>query len=211
MIKESALKYLGYPTSTVDKKTEVMIEECIQEIQSMCHPKFVHQQFTLSHDPLEIEELQLALPYQELMDLFDSCHSCLIIGCTLGQEIDRHLKYLSKIDMTKMTIFDAVASSYIEYVCDQYQDSLSLGEHTFRFCPGYGSVPIELNKIFERTLAMSKHIGLTIQDSNILLPQKSMIGIIGIGDSKYQKHCFSCIKKQDCSFRKRGQRCYKTT
>lgn len=211
MIKELTLKYLGYPTNSVDTKIEAIIDQCIEEIQSICQPKFVYKQFTLTHDPLEIKELQLSLSYPELIDLFDSCHSCIIIGCTLGQEIDRYLKYLSKIDMTKMTIFDAVASSYIEEASDQYQETLSLGEHTFRFCPGYGSVPIELNKTLARILDMSKHIGLTIQDSNILLPQKSMIGMIGIGDTNYKKHCFSCIKKQDCIFRKRGQRCYKTT
>ena len=211
MIKENALKYLGYPDSTVDSKIEVLLDQCIEEIQTMSTPKFVYKKFTLEHTPLSIKELQIELPYQELLDLFDSCHSCLIIGCTLGQEVDRHLKYLSKIDMTKMTIFDAVASSYIEYACDNYEETLQLGERTFRFCPGYGEVPITLNKVFARALDMAKFIGLTVQESNILLPQKSMIGIIGIGDTKYKKHCFSCIKKQDCPFRKRGQRCYKTT
>lgn len=209
MIKENALKYLGYTTTSIDPKIDSILEQCIKEIKEISIPKFVCKTFTLDHSPLQIKELAVTLPYQELLDLFDSCHSCLIIGCTLGQEVERHLKYLSKIDMTKMTIFDAVASSYIEYVCDQYEDSLPLGDHTFRFCPGYGEVPITLNKTFARALDMPKHIGLTVQDSNILLPQKSMIGMIGIGDKKYKKHCFSCIKKQDCPFRKRGQRCYK--
>ncbi len=48
--------------------------------------------------------------------------------------------------MTKATVFDAVASSYLEVKCDEFEDEQLLVTRTFRFCPGYGSVPIELNK-----------------------------------------------------------------
>lgn len=208
-IKENTLRYLGYTHTLLDDKMDALVEDCIQEIQAISTPRFMHHQYTLTHHPLAIQELQLTLPYSDLEDLFDSCYSCIVVGCTLGQAVDRRLKYLSKVDMTKMTVLDAAASSYIEYVCDEFEEKLAFPNRTFRFCPGYGNVDITLNKTLANTLNMQKLIGLTVQDSNILLPQKSMIGLIGIGDTKYQKHCFTCIKKTDCEFRKRGQRCYK--
>ena len=39
----------------------------------------------------------------------------------------------------------------------------------------------------------SKKIGLTVQESNILLPQKSMIGLIGLGDNRKEKTCQNCL------------------
>ena len=77
-----------------------------------------------------------------------------------------------------------------------------------RFCPGYGRVPIELNKELAFIIESSKKIGLTVQESNILLPQKSMIGLIGLGDNRKEKTCQNCLHIKDCNFRKRGQTCY---
>lgn len=68
--------------------------------------------------------------------------------------------------------------------CDEYENEQLIGKRTFRFCPGYGRVPIELNKELAFIIESSKKIGLTVQESNILLPQKSMIGLIGLGDNR---------------------------
>lgn len=172
-------------------------------------PKFMYQIFSLEHHPLLIKELNLSLEYSDLIDLFDSCDKVVIIACTLGIELDKLLRYYSMIDMTKMTVMDALASSYIEIKCDEFEEKQNFGKHTFRFCPGYGNVPLEINQKLVNALNCDKHIGLTVQENNLLLPQKSMIGLIGIGDEKLNKHCFSCINLENCIYRKKGQRCYK--
>ena len=56
-----------------------------------------------------------------------------------------------------------------------------------------GHVPIELNKELAFIIESSKKIGLTVQESNILLPQKSMIGLIGLGDNRKEKTCQNCL------------------
>ena len=206
MIKENALKYLGYLDNQVDSNTEILLNECLKELEQVT-PKFMYQIYTLTHHPLTIKELNLTINYPDLIDLFDSCDRIVIIACTLGLQLDQQLRYYSKINLTKMTVMDALASSYIEIKCDEYEAKQNFGKRTFRFCPG--NVPLELNKNLANALNCSKHIGLTVQESNLLLPQKSMIGLIGLGDEKLTKHCFSCVNKENCMYRKRGQRCYK--
>ena len=208
MIKENALKYLGYLDNQVDSNTEILLNECLKELEQVT-PKFMYQIYTLTHHPLTIKELNLTINYPDLIDLFDSCDRIVIIACTLGLQLDQQLRYYSKINLTKMTVMDALASSYIEIKCDECEAKQNFGKRTFRFCPGYGNVPFELNKNLANALNCSKHIGLTVQESNLLLPQKSMIGLIGLGDEKLTKHCFSCVNKENCMYRKRGQRCYK--
>lgn len=208
MIKENALKYLGYLDNQVDSNTEILLNECLKELEQVT-PKFMYQIYTLTHHPLTIKELNLTINYPDLIDLFDSCDRIVIIACTLGLQLDQQLRYYSKINLTKMTVMDALASSYIEIKCDEYEAKQNFGKRTFRFCPGYGNVPLELNKNLANALNCSKHIGLTVQESNLLLPQKSMIGLIGLGDEKLTKHCFSCVNKENYMYRKRGQRCYK--
>ncbi|WP_294578131.1 vitamin B12 dependent methionine synthase [uncultured Thomasclavelia sp.] len=208
MIKENALKYLGYQNQKIDNQTEQLLNECLQEITQFS-PKIMYQIFTLSHQPLTIKELDLTIDYPDLIDLFDSCNQVVVIACTLGLELDKKLKYYSIIDLTKMTILDAVASSYLEAKCDEFEAKQNFGLHTFRFCPGYGNVPIELNRPLAKALQCDKHIGLTVLPDCLLLPQKSMIGLIGIGNQQQKRHCFSCYLKDNCQYRKRGQRCYK--
>ena len=53
---------------------------------------------------------------------------------------------IQKINLTKMTVMDALASSYIEIKCDEYEAKQNFANGPFRFCPGYGNVPLELNK-----------------------------------------------------------------
>ena len=81
---------------------------------------------------------------------------------------------------------------------------------TFRFCPGYGQTPISLNHSLAQLLDSYRQIGLSVDPHDNLLPQKSMIGLIGLGNKKHHKTCKHCINLENCYFRKRGQRCYKT-
>ena len=208
MIKKNALKYLGYTNYQVDDDTNALLNECLLELEQF-KPKFMYQIFSLQHHPLKIKELNLSLDYPDLIDLFDSCNQVVIIACTLGIEFDKLLRYYSMINLTKMTIMDALANSYIEIKCDEFENKQNFSQRTFRFCPGYGNVPLELNQKLAHILACDKHIGLTVQENNLLLPQKSMIGLIGLGDEKLTRHCFSCININECTYRRRGTRCYK--
>ena len=208
MIKENALKYLGYQNNKVDDNTNALLDEWLKELEQVT-PKFMYQTYTLTHHPLKINELNLLINYPDLIDLFNNCNKIVIIACTLGLEVDQKLRYYSKINLTKMTIMDALASSYIEIKCDEFEAKQNFSARTFRFCPGYGTVPLELNQALAQALSCDKHIGLTVQENNLLLPQKSMIGLIGLGEEKLIKHCFSCVNKENCIYRKRGQRCYK--
>ena len=141
MIKKNALKYLGYLNNQVDQQTDKLLNECLLEIEKL-KPKFMYQIFSLEHHPLLIKELNLSLEYSDLIDLFDSCDKVIVIACTLGIELDKLLRYYAMIDMTKMTVMDALASSYIEIKCDEFEEKQNFGKHTFRFCPGYGNVTL---------------------------------------------------------------------
>lgn len=208
-VKEGALKYLGYQGQTIDYSIASMLDECLNEIDKMSSFKVVYKSFPLDFDPLLIKEVNININYPDLIDLLNNCHDVIIIACTLGIQVDKRSKYYSHIDMTKMTIFDAIASSYLEAKCDEYERHHIIGKRTFRFCPGYGNVPIELNRELAKVIDSHRKIGLTVQDSHILLPQKSMIGLIGLGDNNRKKSCKNCLNIKNCDFRKRGQICYK--
>ena len=79
---------------------------------------------------------------------------------------------------------------------------------SYRLCPGYGDIPLSFNREIARVLDVGKTLGVTLTPDHLMIPQKSMLGLIGIGTPERKKQCGQCVMKEDCAFRKRGQRCY---
>jgi len=206
MNRQAIYQYLGI-YGEADRKTNELIDECILEVKEYAHFKVTTGEFHLLKRPLTIAELDLELPSKDLEFHFADCEKCLVIACTLGIQIDRRIKYYEHIDMSKAIVFDAVSSRYLEECCDEYEKELNLGAHTFRFAPGYGDLPLELNKPLSRVLQIDKKMGVSINDGGLFIPMKSMLGIIGLG-KKVEKTCLSCVRKQSCELRRGGYRCY---
>ena len=150
---------------------------------------------------------QLTSSSEDLCFYLDGCNDVFVFATTLGVDVDAQSKKIQAKDMSKAVIFDALSSSYLEFLTDEYEESLNLGEHTFRFAPGYGDIPIKLNYIIIDALSISKRIGIYKASNNMMLPQKSMITMCGLG-KKTAPTCAHCIRLNSCSLRKEGYRCY---
>ena len=107
--------------------------------------------------------------------------------------------------MLKALVLDATANAYLEAKADEYEKTIA-NNLSYRFCPGYqGSDVTDLKYIFE--VLKPEKIGITLLDSGMMVPQKSMCGIIAIGKNE-KKRCGDCIMLDNCAFRKVGKRCY---
>ena len=213
VVRENALKYLGYQAPSFEGLTpEIsdLLDECMREIKQTAQPKVIVKKFKLEKEPLRLEESGDEIKGEQMADMLKDCEECLLIGCTLGIAMERKIKFYAKINMTKSTVMDAAASAWLEEYCDRYEETLGFDNRTYRACPGYGDFPLEFNRRIAILLDISKKIGVTITPNNLLIPQKSMLGLIGIGSDKRKKSCGNCVMKEDCPFRKRGQRCYRT-
>ena len=81
---------------------------------------------------------------------------------------------------------------------------------TFRFSPGYGDYPIEMQKEYLRILDAPRKIGLTTGDSCLLVPSKSVTAVLGISDNPIERRkrgCAICSMKGKCRFRRNGEHC----
>ena len=127
--------------------------------------------------------------------------------CTSGVEFEKYQQLLKeKDDMVRVFIADALGSVIAEKCADQMeaylQESINkLGwHHTNRFSPGYCGWHVSqqqlLFKLFE-----GKTCGVHLTDSSLMVPIKSVSGIIGIG-KKVRKLEYTCGL---CNFEK----CYK--
>ena len=71
-----------------------------------------------------------------------------------------------------------------------------------RFSPGYGDFPLECQPGLFRLLGVQRNIGVTLTDSLLMLPTKSVTAVIGLcdGETPCPTGCAAC-DRADCAFR----------
>jgi hypothetical protein len=209
--RKEVLRYLGHRGQEVAGRLEELVDECISEIESIATPRHIFRTFAItSRDgSVILEDGLFELPGSAISKHLAESGSCILMAATLGSEVDKRIRYYEKKDLTKALILDACATACIEAVCDKVcsgieKDSLGAGEHlTWRFSPGYGDLPIDIQKGFLAVLDAGRRIGLTASSTNILLPRKSVTAVMGITGSctVAARGCAAC-SNEECAYKR---------
>ena len=113
--------------------------------------------------------------------LADSDH-VILMAATIGIEADRRRVRAGVTSNLNALILDAFGTEAVEQVCDRFSDELKQSHEfvTSRFSPGYGDLSLDYQKEIVRILDTTRKIGLTLNDSLLMSPTKSVTAIIGI-------------------------------
>ncbi|WP_066501541.1 vitamin B12 dependent-methionine synthase activation domain-containing protein [Abyssisolibacter fermentans] len=216
--KKEVLRYLGYKNCSIDEITKRIIEFSIKEIKELCEFKYVFNIFDikkLNHN-IYVTGSVCKLNGNDIFNHLKTSDKCAIMAVTLGNEVDKKIRYYSNIDITKSIIFDACASVAVENLCDSVENiikriAFDSGYYTTtRFSPGYGDFPIDSQFEILEILKAPTQIGLTVTEKNILIPRKSVTAIIGFSKSKDKSDfgCKKCKMFNNCTYAKRGEECH---
>ena len=96
----------------------------------------------------------------------------------MGIAPDRLAQKYSRVSPVKALFLEAVGNERIEALCDVF-----CGEYANarpRFSPGYGDLPLDLQKDIFAALDCSRKIGLTLNQSLLMSPSKSVTAIMGL-------------------------------
>ncbi len=195
-IRPQVYTYLGYTSFVPDEETDDRILRALTALDALEGFRYLYRAYT------EMPAFLRKSPYEEFLR---GCGSVVLCVTTLGAEADKRIKLLARTDMTESVIWDACASALLEARADAYEKNFG-EDRTYRFCPGYGGTSVaDVRPIFEAV--RPERIGVTLDDSNYILPSKSMAGIVGIG-KRAEKTCGDCMLRERCGYRKEGTRCY---
>ena len=168
--------------------------------------------FKIAGETLDFSAFQIKS--KDLSRIFAHCQSCVFMSVTLGPEVDRLLARVQKEDMADAVLLDALASSEVELMCDRSEQSvaekLKDGQYmTMRYSPGYGDVPLEVSAYILSLLGVRGDTGISMTDSFMLVPVKSVTAMIGISDrpEPRARSCADCYAAENCVYRKRGAFC----
>ena len=138
------------------------------------------------------------------------CSEVILFAATIGEEADFLIRKYNRINMAKAVVMQAAAAAMIEAFCDEENEKLRqmASEKGLylrpRFSPGYGDFPLEHQRDFARVLEMQKTVGITLTESLLMLPSKSVTAVIGVSETDSRcviSGCESC-RNAACAFRR---------
>lgn len=121
----------------------------------------------------------------DLRKNLDGCKSAFIFAATSGSAVDRLIMRQAKISSADAMVTDCIASSGIEVFCDLINDEMKEGRILRpRYSPGYGDVSLSCQSEILSFLDAYRKIGLTLTETYLMTPVKSVTAIVGIAEEK---------------------------
>jgi hypothetical protein len=168
---------------------KAVIDNAVNAAFGICAPQGVWTEITIvEHAPDHVVlETGDVFESADLARLLADSHKLIITAATVGPEIVRSTAGLGEQGRgVEALVYDAVggetADAAIDWIHNYINQELKRrGEVQTRrrFSPGYGDLPLENQKIIFRLLKLEE-LGLKLNDSLIIIPEKSVTAIAGI-------------------------------
>ena len=183
-------RYLGYYGVTPDESMMWEIDQCINELEKVITPRFVYDRFGLLQkeegDGSVLSFGGIETGSRDLARNLKGCTGVYIMAVTLGPGPDRLVRRASVGKMSRAIIFQAAAAAMTEAWCDEINERIrtEAAKEGFctrpRFSPGYGDLPLSMQKQISMILNMPKEIGVSLTESYLMIPSKSVTALIGV-------------------------------
>lgn len=117
----------------------------------------------------------------DLRKNLEGCSSAFIFAATSGSAVDRLILKHTRLSPACVMVTDCIASSGIEVFCDLINDEMKKGRNLKpRYSPGYGDVSLSCQNDILSFLDAYRKIGLTLTETYLMTPIKSVTAIVGI-------------------------------
>ena len=186
---KQVLRYLGYRGQDMQTGIAWQIQKGIRTVGEIAAPRLVWRRLPVWNGEIS----GLPAKGQEIRDLLMPCREAVVMAATLGTQVEQM----------------PCASAAAEKVCDCFEEDLGsrIGAEglflTRRLCPGYGDFPVGTQTALCRLLDTGRRIGLTVTDSQILIPRKSVTAVYGVAKEPQQpcgSGCGSCSMSGRCPY-----------
>ncbi len=205
--KKEILRYMGCKESSAE--VLALVEDCIDELAPKLTYKVCYRSFDIEVST-DIADLSfMTTNSKDLIKNLSDCKKIVLFAATIGLEPDRLIARYGRTSPSKALCFQAIGAERIESLCNAFNDEITkdcLAEGLFtrpRFSPGYGDFSLESQKSIFDVLDCNRKIGLSLNESLLMSPSKSVSALIGISSIKKDCHSGTCAQceKFDCSFR----------
>ena len=186
-----------------------LIDACIAEAEAVLSYRVCYAILPVSYTDDQLYIGKINAPYQTIGKAIRNAEEVLLFAATVGAPFDRLIQKYSLLEPSKALMMQAIGAERAESLCDAFCGMMKTelcrnGKClTPRVSPGYGDIPMEMQRDIFTVLDCSRQIGLTLDESLLMSPSKSVTAIAGIvGECETESDkCTSC-EKTDCAYRK---------
>lgn len=181
--RREILRYAGVRVESAEMNT--LLDDCLEEISGKLSYKVCYCEFSVKTDNEKLD-LGFATTYSaSLSKRLCNCEKIILFCATVGLEMDRIIAKYSSISPVRSVVMQAIGSERVEALCDEFCAEISKGlDEGFkcqpRFSPGYGDLPLQLQREIFNVLKPQRNIGVVLNENMFMLPSKSVTAIIGI-------------------------------
>lgn len=176
-VKE-VLRYAG--TKEDDSESLRLLEECIKEADLKTGKvSYCTLPVTINENEISFGAFSTVSKY--LSSFFKTSEKTVLFAATIGLEFDRLIAKYSLISPAKALMLQALGSERVEALCDTFSDYIKeewMVQSVKRFSPGYGDLPLSLQKEIIPLLQANKNCGIFLNDSLLLTPSKTVTAFI---------------------------------
>ena len=204
-----------------DANTHALAESCLEELEGRVTPRFVMRDFPLTVDVSAgtVDLGCFSVQSRDLARNLDGCTKVLLFGATLGEGPDLLIRRYGRVEVSRGLAMQACSAAMIEAYCDElcagWRSEYALKGYGMRprFSPGYGDFDLSAQTRICDVLKTGKTIGVTLTDSLLMMPSKSVTAVIGLfraentedgssgcGVSEGARRCESCTM-ESCPYR----------
>lgn len=209
-------RYLGYRGTAPDAVSAALIDECTAELERVLDPRSYYRIFPISWgrqisaDCVEICIADMTVRSRSLTRNLKGCTRAALMAATIGIGPDRLIRRAEIANIAKAAVYQAASAAMVEAWCNiingRIAEEVYREEGLFarpRFSPGYGDVPLQHQRDFDRILELQKNAGIVLSDSLLMTPSKSVTAIIGFSPVKKpcaMAGCEECTLQGSCEF-----------
>lgn len=181
-IKErEILRYAGC-SGEADEATQALLQECLLECAAAFSYRVCYRVFDVKQEKGALIIGNVTSDSKALRKNLEGCEKAVVFAATVGLSVDRMIAKYAGVATAKALILQAIGAERIEALCDVFCADLKREYKNIqpRFSPGYGDFSLSVQKEIFLMLDCPRKIGLTLNDSLLMSPTKSVTAIVGL-------------------------------
>lgn len=181
--RKEVLRYLRASSGTDNPELLRLIDEATKRSYSEIKPKSIYEIFDCSQSTDEVKIGSFTFKSRRFAENMRGCKKAVVFAVTLGTESDRLLRNAAAQGASALAVYQAVLAAITEEECDKLEAHIKKTHGVKlrkRYSAGYFDLGIENQKKVFEMMDITKRIGITLTDTFLMIPSKSVTAFAGI-------------------------------
>ena len=205
--KQQICRYMGMQGTAPSAELNSVIEELLPQFLSRVQCKACYLTVPVKCSGNMVDLSVFSVESSHLARNLQGCDHAVLFAATTGMAVEQQRRTAAITSPVKALVLDAMGTAAIEAYCDQlctgFAQLFPAHKPRPRFGPGYGDLPLSVQARLLEVLDAQRKIGVAITEGMLMIPQKSVTAIMGLGKAGCmlgKSDCDGC-GRTDCEFK----------